>query len=422
MAVAQTTYPFLPKGAAVLTIAQLNAQVRQRLERAYPNVWVEGEICDFKVNGFSGHAYFKLKDETAKLNCVCYQQQLERLPAGFEPKNGLSVIACGHLSLYEPRGDFQLQVQRMYGKGWGDAEAALRALKEKLQRLGYFDLRRKRKLPRYPRCVGLVASATGAAVRDMIEILGRRWPATKVFVRPARVQGNGAAEELATAIRQINRWRIEKRCATDVIILGRGGGSSEDLHAFNDEGLARAILESQIPVVSAVGHEIDTTIADLVADVRASTPSHAAELVVPDREELRCQVEAYAKRMESAQGLRLRQLRKQIDHLAKRREFREPLAPIQERQRGLDDISERLARAMLTRLVQQRLRLDASTARLDSLSPLSVLARGYSLTMADGAVLRSATSVKPGDRMVTRLHQGQVTSRVESIDAGERPN
>ena len=220
-----------------------------------------------------------------------------RLPAGFEPKDGLEVVASGRVSVYAPRGDYQFMVEKMYPKGLGAAELALRQLREKLFRLGYFDPRRKKPLPKFPRSICLIASATGAAVRDLLEILGRRWPASRVAVRPSRVQGEGAAEEIAAAIQQINQWKARRQVQVDVIIIGRGGGSVEDLGAFNQEIVAQAIFQSKIPIVSAIGHEVDVTLADLVADVRAATPSHAAELVVPDRSELLAQVGALGERL-----------------------------------------------------------------------------------------------------------------------------
>jgi len=417
MAVAETNYAFVPPDVTVLSVSQLNAKVRSDLEAGYKSVWVEGEISNFKLHT-SGHAYFSLKDEESCLKAVIYRGQLSKLPVGFEPKDGLDVVATGYLTIYQARGEYQIQVSRMYPKGIGAAELALRQLREKLSRLGYFDTRRKRRPPRFPRYVALVSSATGAAVRDMIKILGRRWPAAKVFVRPSRVQGEGAAEELAEAIIQINRWKTQKLCPTDVIILGRGGGSSEDLDAFNQEVLAQAIFASKIPIVSAVGHEVDVTIADLVADVRASTPSHAAEIVAPDRGEIICQVQACAERMSAAQTQRFRLLLRRLEDLASRRVLREPLDPIRERERALDDWSERLARVMQTRLSQTRSKLDASAAQLESLSPLNVLGRGYSMTSAEatGKLIQSADQVKVGERIITRLREGRIVSRVEETE------
>lgn len=418
MSVTEPTYPFLPDGATVWSITQLNAKVKAKIEKDFADVWVEGEITDFKIPA-SGHAYFTLKDEGSTLRAVLYRGQLSKLGAGVEPKNGLEVLAYGHLSIYLPRGEYQLQVQRLHPKGLGAAEQALRELREKLTRLGYFDPRRKRPLPRFPRWIGLIASATGAAVHDMIEILGRRWPVARVFVRPARVQGEGSAEEVAAAIRQINRWKESNLCPTDVIILGRGGGSADDLGAFNQEIVADAIYRSKIPIVSAVGHEVDVTIADMVADVRAATPSHAAELVAPDQAELLAQLAGCAARIATTQTQRLRLLRRRLGDLAQRRVLLAPLEPIRVRERVLDDWGERLSRSLQLRMVRQRQRLDAMTAQLESLSPLNVLARGFSLTTSASArnLLRSVDQVQLGERIVTRLHHGQLTSRVESKES-----
>jgi exodeoxyribonuclease VII large subunit len=299
-------------------------------------------------------------------------------------------------------------------KGIGPLELAYRQLKEKLFAQGFFEPGRKKKLPRIPRRIVLVTSPTGSAVRDMLEILGRRWPVADVWVCPVRVQGEGAAQEIAEAVRLLNRLQSEG-AGIDVMIVGRGGGSLEDLWAFNEEMVARAIFASRIPVVSGVGHEDDYTIADGVADVRGLTPSEAAEKVTPDRAAVMDWLEKLETRM---RGLLMKQLetaRDRLYSLASRRCFTAPLERIREEERRLDDWGERLNRVMRQRLETARRKLEAEAARLENLSPLKVLSRGYSLTLkeADGAVVRSTTQVQPGDRLVTRVGDGRIISRVE---------
>ena len=407
-------YPFVPDGATVRTVSQVTDEVRKLLEQGFATVWVEGEISNL-ARPTSGHIYFTLKDANASLRAVLYRVQALRLPAGFEPRDGVEVVACGRVSVYAPRGEYQFMVDRLFPKGVGPAELALRQLKEKLFRAGYFDPKRKKPLPHYPRCVCLIASATGAAVRDLIEILGQRWPATRVVVRPSRVQGDGAGDEVAAAITQVNRWKAHRHIPVDVIIIGRGGGSVEDLGAFNQEVVAHAIYHSRIPVVSAIGHEIDVTVADLVADVRASTPSHAAELVVPDRIEMLDQVRGFSDRMYAAVQRRCELARRRLEELAKRRALRQPVDRLRDLERRLDECSGRLQRAMHVRGSRAKQVVESAAGRLETLSPLNVLARGYSLTRTETspAFLRSAAQVQPGDRLVTVLQHGRVISRVE---------
>ena len=320
------------------------------------------------------------------------------------------------------RGEYQLQIEEVQPKGIGALELAFRQLKEKLSVKGYFKPERKKKLPRIPRRVALITSGTGSAVRDMLEILGRRWPAAEVWVMPVRVQGEGAREEIAAAIERINKiagpGTTSKPGPVDVLILGRGGGSLEDLWPFNEELVANAIYNSRIPVVTGIGHEDDLTIADMVADKRALTPSEAAEFVVPNQTEVVKWLAGLEARCQALLTRNLELARSRLDALAGRHCFREPLQRIQDEERRLDDLLERLRRAMQQRMVQARTRLEAQTAQLESLSPLNVLARGYSLTRkeADRSVVRSAAQVQPGDRLLTHLHQGEIIARVESVN------
>lgn len=401
----------LPDNAKILSISDLTQAVKGMLEEGFPFVWVAGEISNL-TRPSSGHMYLTLKDGGAQLRTVIWRSAVQRLRCDL--RDGMEVIAGGRLSVYPQRGDYQLLVDRLQPKGIGELELAFRQLREKLSGLGYFAPERKRPLPAFPRRVALVTSSAGAAVRDMLEILGRRWPALEVVICPVRVQGPGAASEIAEGIELLNRvhlagWRI------DVMIVGRGGGSLEDLWAFNEECVAQAIHASRIPVVSAVGHEVDLTIADLVADRRALTPSEAAELVAPNRVELLEWLNRTQLRIGDLMTGRLAQARRRLEELAQRRVFREPLERLHEQERKLDDWSQRLSRAVKQRLVLAREQLETRSARLEALSPLKVLARGYSLTSTetDGVLVRTPEQVRPGDRLVTRLQQGRIISRVE---------
>ena len=404
----------IPETAKIRTVSELTLEVKALLEQGLSSVWVAGEISGLSRPS-SGHIYFQLKDGAAQLRAVIWRGVGLRL--SFDPANGQHVIARGRISVYAARGEYQLAIEELHPKGMGAQELALRQLKERLFRLGYFDPRRKKALPRCPRRVVLVTSPSGAAVRDMLEILGRRWPATEVWVCPVRVQGMGAGGEIARAVRLVNRLR----CA-DVMILGRGGGSTEDLWAFNEEIVAHAIYESLVPIVSAVGHEIDLTIADLVADRRALTPSEAAEIVVPNCRELLEDLDRMDERLRGVMAGRLQQAWQRCRDLAERRAFRWPLERIRDEERRLDDWQERLERGVQQRLLRARQHAEGMAARLETLSPLNVLARGYSLTRGhdDARLIRSATQVSPGDRLVTLVHEGRIVSRVEETDPGER--
>lgn len=406
---------FPPEGVKVLSIGDLTRQVKGLMEDAFPAVWVAGEVSNLSRPA-SGHIYLTLKDAEAQLRAVIWRSVALRLR--YDLQEGQEVIARGRLSLYVPRGDYQLQVEELQPKGLGALEIALRQLKEKLFRLGYFAPERKKPLPRFPRRVALVTSPTGAAVRDMLEILARRWPAVEVCVCPVRVQGDGAAEEIAAAVRLLNYLRSLGRVAVDVMIVGRGGGSAEDLWAFNAECVAQAIYASRIPVVSAVGHEIDLTIADLVADCRALTPSEAVERIVPNRAEMLDGLRGLDAQLQSTVTRKLELARARLQDLAQRPAFRRPLERLRDWERRLDEWAERHQRALRQRLLQARERLEAQAARLETLSPLNVLARGYSLTRreADQAVVRSPDQVRPGERLVTYVQHGRILSRVEGLE------
>jgi len=405
-----------PAGVKVLKISELTREIKTLLEVGYPQgVWVTGEVSNL-ARPSSGHVYLKLKDADSQLNAVVYRGVGLRLR--FDLQDGMEVLARGRLIVYVPRGEYQLQVEEIQPKGIGPLELAFRQLKEKLSVRGYFDPRRKKRLPRFPRRVVLVTSPTGAAVRDMLEILNRRWPALEVWVCPVPVQGDGAAPKIAEAIARLNTLD-----GIDAMIVGRGGGSLEDLWPFNEEVVAHAIFASRIPIISGVGHETDLTIADLVADVRALTPSEAAERVVPNRGELLEWLGGAVGRMRTLLKKKLELTQTRVADLARRRCFRQPLGRIREEEQRLDDWAGRLLRATRQRLDQARQRLAALAGRLDSLSPLNVLGRGYSLTRraGDPTVLTDARQVVPGEQVVTHLRQGRIVSRVEAVEAdGER--
>jgi exodeoxyribonuclease VII large subunit len=408
------TVPFPPPGVKVLRIGELTRSLKGVIEEAFAQVWVEGEVSNL-ARPSSGHVYLTLKDEEAPLRAVVYRGVALRLR--YDLADGLGVVARGRLILYLPRGEYQLQIEEIQPKGVGPLELAFRQLREKLFTRGYFDPGRKKPLPRIPRRVVLVTSATGSAVRDMLEVLCRRWPAVEVWVCPVRVQGEGAAVEIATAIDRLNHLSRTDGCAIDVLLVGRGGGSLEDLWPFNEEVVADAIYRSSIPIVTGIGHEDDLTIADLVADLRALTPTEAAERVVPHRAEVLEWLAGLETRFRSLLGRRLELARARLDDLAGRRCFRLPLDRLRDEERGLDEWSDRLRRVINQHLQQARQKLEAAAARLEGLSPLNVLARGYSLTRreADQTLLTDARQVQPGDRLVTRLRQGQVVSRVEQV-------
>ena len=302
-------------------------------------------------------------------------------------------------------------------------DLALRQLKEKLFARGWFDPKRKKPLPRFPQRVAVVTSATGAAVRDVLEMLTRRWPAVEIVVVPVRVQGDGAAEEIAEAIYLLNRLRLSGRLIIETMIVGRGGGSLEDLWAFNEEIVARAIFESAIPIVSGVGHEIDVSIADLVADHRALTPTHAAAATVPDRAELFATLRDLAGRLAVGPGRLLQAARRRLTDLASRRVLRQPLDRVRERAQRLDELSGRLNRAGCRRIDRCRETAIAAAGRLNAVSPLAVLSRGYSVAQSEaGGVIRDAAQVRPGDRIRTRLHRGRLVSRVEAMEFDPEPS
>jgi exodeoxyribonuclease VII large subunit len=410
--------PFPPPGVKVLTIGELTRAIKGMLEETHANVWVEGEVSNLSRPSSYGHQYLTLKDDEAPLKAVLYRAIALRMR--FDLRDGMRVIVRGRLTLYMPRGEYQLLIEEIQPKGIGPLELAFRQLKEKLSLKGYFDPKRKRKPPRIPRRIVLVTSPSGSAVRDMLEILSRRWPAAEVWICPVHVQGEGAAAEVAEAIGALNRLAVGGR-TIDVLVVGRGGGSLEDLWTFNEECVARAIFHSRIPVVTGIGHEDDLTIADMVADLRALTPSEAAEKIVPDRAAVLDWLTGLESRFRTDLRRRLETARSSLAELARRPCLRRPLERIRQEEEHLDDWNERLQRAMQRRVEQLHEQLKGRAARLESLSPLNVLARGYSLTRKqdEAAMLHDAEQVQAGERLVTRLQHGEIISRVEETRGGE---
>jgi len=395
------------QGPPVLTVSELTSLLKDCLESQFPRVAVIGEVSSCS-HASSGHVYLTLKDDTAQLRAVVWRGTASRLK--FDLHDGLQVVAIGHLDLYPARGSYQLVVSEIVPHGLGPLELAFRQLHEKLDREGLFAPERKRPLPRFPRRIALVTSPQSAAVRDMLQIITRRWPKARVVIVPVPVQGDGAAPQIAAGIELLPRLRD-----VDVAIVGRGGGSLEDLWCFNEEVLARAIVASPVPIISAVGHEIDVTIADLAADRRALTPSEAAEIVVPDFHELEVGLRQLDDRLRGAVRGRAALLRSMLDQLAGRRCFTQPAEQLHHRMQRVDEFDRRMKSAIRARVDAARADWNQLGAALSALSPLRVLERGYSLTTrhTDGTVVRTAGDVQPGDLIATRLADGTIRSRVE---------
>jgi exodeoxyribonuclease VII large subunit len=391
---------------APLTVSALTENIRSLLERGFADVTVVGEITSL-ARPASGHLYLSLRDRNALLRCVVWRATADRLRS-LPLADGLEVVARGRIAVYAPRGDYQLQIDDLVPQGAGLQDQALRRLKEKLLKLGYFAVERKKPLPRFPAKIALVTSSRGAAVRDMLEVLARRWPLAKILVCPVRVQGIEAPPEIAAMLEFLSTRRI-----VDVVLLGRGGGSGDDLAAFNDERVAHAIYRCEIPLVSAVGHEIDLTIADMVADFRALTPSEAAERVVPDRIEFAKGLTGVGVRLGDLLRTRLKSARHQLDEIARRPVFRRPLEAVRLRERRIDELEQRLHQAWRRRLELAKASIAVAAGRLESLSPLNVLARGYSLTRNEqGRLVRSIRDVKVGDAIEVTVSDGPIRAEV----------
>jgi exodeoxyribonuclease VII large subunit len=404
----------------VLTVTELTRQIKRQLESRFASLWVEGELSNVKHHS-SGHLYFTLKDEGAALRGVMFRGRAARLK--FEPEDGQKVRIFGSITVYEPQGSYQINAQQLEPVGIGELEIAFRQLYDRLEKEGLFAAERKRPLPRVPRTIGLVTSASGAAVRDLVSVLRRRAPHCHLVLRPTPVQGAGAAEEIAQAIGDFDEWG-----RADVLIVGRGGGSLEDLWTFNEEVVARAIVASRQPVISAVGHEVDVTIADFAADLRAPTPSAAAELVSPERDALLREIKSLGGRMAQALTQFLRRRKDRVMLLAGHGAFQRPWEVYQRRSQDVDRLVERLLAGARALEKRHHLRWDAVAGRLHALSPRAVLARGYALVRdAREQIVRRADQTAVGQRLRVELAEGalgctvsEILSTGEGAPTGER--
>ena len=384
----------------VVPVSSLVLLLQELVEENFVDVLVQGELANFSRPA-SGHSYFTLKDQKSQLRCAMFRPHLRALR--FEPENGMEVICRGRVSIYPQRGELQLIVEGIEPVGVGGLQLAFQQLQEKLEKEGLFRVERKRPLPAYPQTVGIVTSATGAAIHDILNVLRRRSAGVKILLRPVRVQGTGAAEEIAEAIADLN---ADGRA--EVLIVGRGGGSREDLWAFNEELVARAIADSRLPVISAVGHEVDMSIADLVADLRAPTPSAAAELVVQNRLDLERHLDQLEQRLAQQVRNRLELLQVRLQGLQRR--LKSPEERIRIQQLELQRLGLRLRQSLQRLIFEKSQQLNNLSGRLDALSPLKVLGRGYSIArlVKTGAILRDSTQVQDGDQIGLQLAKGTV--------------
>lgn len=390
----------------VYEVSQINLYIQSMFEQNefLDNIAIRGELSNHKVYP-SGHHYFTLKDSESGIRSVMFKGQANRLR--FQPKNGMKVIVVGRITVFPRDGAYQMYCQSMTPDGVGDLHMAYEQLKEKLQLEGLFDPRNKQKIPRFPHKIAIITSSAGAAIHDMIRVLSKRYPLAEVALLPVRVQGVEAPGEIVGAIQYANKWQV-----ADVIITGRGGGSIEDLWAFNDERVARAIFASKIPIISAVGHEPDVTISDFVADLRAATPSNAAELVAPDQMELRLQLDDLHRRMATAVEKNLKISRQKLTGLANRRVLQSPMYYVIDRRTALENREKHLQSAMTQVLERKKRNLVRLAAGLDAMSPLKVLGRGYGLIKQEEHLIKSVEQVEIGSEMTVSLADGDLTATV----------
>ncbi len=395
----------------ILSVSQVNAYIKSMMDNdaLLCNVCVRGEISNYKLYP-SGHHYFSIKDADGALRCVMFRGNAVRLR--FRPENGMKVLVTGRISVFPRDGAYQLYCTSLTPDGVGDLYVAFEQLKSKLAAEGLFDPAHKKPLPKFPHRIAIITSGAGAAVMDMLRILGKRYPLSKVLILPVRVQGVEAPAEIASAIRYANRYQI-----ADIIITGRGGGSIEDLWAFNDERVARAVYASEIPVISAVGHEPDVTICDFVADVRAATPSNGAELAAPDQTQLRNQLQNAQSRLLEAMTKQLKLSRQTLDALAAKRVLQSPENYLQDKRMQLDYLHQQLIAASQRQVAEKKQRFIRLTASLEAMSPLKVLSRGYSVVRAeDGTLVTDASRMRTGDRIRVQMQKGSLTACVEQAE------
>ncbi len=392
----------------ILTVSQLNRQSRLLLESKLSAVWVEGEISNFKRHS-SGHIYLTLKDESAQVSAAFFSQYQRGLK--FQLKDGLKVLAFCRVSIYEARGAYQLYIERVEPQGVGALQLAFQQLKERLAKEGLFAEERKRSIPKFPKTVGVITSPTGAAIHDILNVVNRRFCGTHILLYPVKVQGEGSAKEIAVAIERMNA-----QAEADVLIVGRGGGSLEDLWAFNEELVARAVFGSRIPVISAVGHESDWTICDLVADLRAPTPSAAAELVVSSRLELEERLRGRKERLDFAINGMFERYQEQLSSLAGSSAFRQPKYLLDQFTGQVDDLGRRMEGSLTNFMDSKGQAFQGIMGRLNALNPLAILERGYSVSFNEkGDIIKNVGQVSAGDLLRIRLHKGSLVSKVTAI-------
>jgi len=393
----------------IFTVSELTNEIKIILETSLPALWVQGEISNFTHHS-SGHMYFSLKDERAQISCTMWRSRNQSLL--FTPQDGMKVIAFGSVRVYEKRGNYQLDVIKMMPAGIGELQLAFEQLKAKLFKEGLFDEEHKKPIPAYPERIGIITSPTGAAIRDILNVIRRRFPLAELILRPVRVQGDGAAEEIAEAIEEMNEYG-----KVDVLIVGRGGGSLEDLWAFNEEIVARAIYRSKIPIISAVGHEIDFTIADFVADLRAPTPSAASEMVVPEKADVLRMLSSYLNRANQSVSVKIKNYRERLKTIASSYAFRRPQDMLYQYRQRLDELIRVATMAVEHRLAMEKSRVDHIEKRLTSLAPESILRRGYSICWreSDKKILTSAEDVSEQDEIGLHFYKGGVAAQVKAV-------
>ncbi|MCB0262040.1 MAG: exodeoxyribonuclease VII large subunit [Calditrichaeota bacterium] len=393
------------------SVSQLTRDIKSVLEQSFPRLWVEGEISNYKRHS-SGHIYFTLKDESAQISCAMWKFRAAQL--AFLPQDGIKVLVEGDVQVYERSGNYQLIIQQIQPAGVGALQMAFEQLKRRLLAEGLFDDAHKKTLPPFPGSVGVITSPTGAAIRDIVSVIQRRSPATKIVLLPVRVQGAGAAEEIAAAIGTFNKYQN-----VDVLIVGRGGGSLEDLWAFNEEIVARAIFDSTVPVISAVGHEVDFSIADFVADHRAPTPSAAAEIAVRDWREIQGQLNYFHEKMGSLLHKRLDNLRDQLTNWQNSYAFRRPLDLVFQQRQRLDELQRSLTNNVNHAIQMRQVNLKHIQTQLNSLNPDAILKRGYSIATRNGKILTDASQLANGDSVHIRLASGGFDSTVTSVEPSD---
>jgi exodeoxyribonuclease VII large subunit len=396
--------------AKIYKVSEITREINNLLEQSFPTLWVEGEISNYTLH-FSGHRYFSLKDENAQIRCVLFRREGKKL--AFEPQDGMKVFALGNITVYEKSGQYQLNVIRLHPVGIGELELAFQQLKERLYNEGLFDEAHKKPVPEYPEVIGVVTSSTGAAIRDIIKIIHRRAPGVKIILYPVKVQGEGAAEEISQAIIDFNEYK-----KADLLIVGRGGGSLEDLWAFNEEIVARSIYNSKIPVISAVGHEVDFTIADFVADLRASTPSAAAELAVKNRDEVIKNVRNLFRTLIATQRLIIDDYKSRIILAKESYGFKRVVDLIAQKTQRTDELLKGLLKEIKKRFEFKKKSLSLILGKLNALSPLAVLERGFSLTrkLPGMEIVKDADALKLKDQIEVKFFKGKIEAEVKKID------